>query len=223
MRGAVLENEFAKRLPFWDKLSESEKEFVNTYSNVVEYEKGRIIHSDNDNCLGMIMMLEGEIRTYILSPEGREITLFRLYKNDCCVMSASCVIKEINFSSQMVAEKDCKILVISSGIFSRLAEKNIYVKCYMYEVLANKFSSVMITMQQILFKGFDKRLAEFLVAETDRTGTNVIKMTHQQIAQHTNSAREVVARMLKKFNDEGIVEVNRGVIKIIDKDKLENI
>ena len=223
MRGAVLENEFAKRLPFWDKLSESEKEFVNTYSNVVEYEKGRIIHSDNDNCLGMIMMLEGEIRTYILSPEGREITLFRLYKNDCCVMSASCVIKEINFSSQMVAEKDCKILVISSGIFSRLAEKNIYVKCYLYEVLANKFSSVMITMQQILFKGFDKRLAEFLVAETDRTGTNVIKMTHQQIAQHTNSAREVVARMLKKFNDEGIVEVNRGVIKIIDKDKLENI
>lgn len=223
MRGAVLENEFAKRLPFWDKLSESEKEFVNTYSNVVEYEKGRIIHSDDDNCLGMIMMLEGEIRTYILSPEGREITLFRLYKNDCCVMSASCVIKEINFSSQMVAEKDCKILVISSGIFSRLAEKNIYVKCYMYEVLANKFSSVMITMQQILFKGFDKRLAEFLVAETERTGTNVIKMTHQQIAQHTNSAREVVARMLKKFNDEGIVEVHRGVIKIIDKDKLENI
>lgn len=223
MRGAVLENEFAKRFPFWDKLSESEKEFVNTYSNVVEYEKGRIIHSDDDNCLGMIMMLEGEIRTYILSPEGREITLFRLYKNDCCVMSASCVIKEINFSSQMVAEKDCKILVISSGIFSRLAEKNIYVKCYMYEVLANKFSSVMITMQQILFKGFDKRLAEFLVAETDRTGTNVIKMTHQQIAQHTNSAREVVARMLKKFNDEGIVEVHRGVIKIIDKDKLENI
>lgn len=218
-----MENKFAKKLPFWDRLTDSEKEFISSYSTVIEYEKGRIIHSDDDNCLGMIMMLEGEIRTYVLSPEGREITLFRLYKNDCCVMSASCVIKELNFSSQMIAEKDCKILVISSGIFSRLAEKNIYVKCYMYEVLANKFSSVMITMQQILFKGFDKRLAEFLISETERTGSNTVKMTHQQIAQHTNSAREVVARMLKRFNDEGIVEIRRGVITVIDKEKLEDI
>lgn len=218
-----MENEFAKKLPFWDKLTESEKEFVNTYSTVVEYEKGRIIHSDDDNCLGMIMMLEGEIRTYVLSPEGREITLFRLYKDDCCVMSASCVIKELDFSSQMTAESNCKILVINSGIFSRLAEKNIYVKCYMYEVLANKLSSVMMTMQQILFKGFDKRLAEFLIEECERTGSSTVKMTHQQIAQHTNSAREVVARMLKRFCQEGIVELHRGAIKIIDKKALENM
>lgn len=218
-----MENEFAKKLPFWDKLTESEKEFVCTYSTVVEYEKGRIIHSDDDNCLGMIMMLEGEIRTYVLSPEGREITLFRLYKDDCCVMSASCVIKELDFSSQMTAESNCKILVINSGIFSRLAEKNIYVKCYMYEVLANKLSSVMMTMQQILFKGFDKRLAEFLIEECERTGSSTVKMTHQQIAQHTNSAREVVARMLKRFCQEGIVELHRGAIKIIDKEALENM
>lgn len=218
-----MENEFAKKLPFWDKLTESEKEFICTYSTVVEYEKGRIIHSDDDNCLGMIMMLEGEIRTYVLSPEGREITLFRLYKDDCCVMSASCVIKELDFSSQMTAESNCKILVINSGIFSRLAEKNIYVKCYMYEVLASKLSSVMMTMQQILFKGFDKRLAEFLIEECERTGSTTVKMTHQQIAQHTNSAREVVARMLKRFSHKGIVELHRGAIKIIDKKALENM
>lgn len=218
-----MEKDLVQLLPFWDKLTNSEKEFVISYSTVTEYEKGRIIHSDDDKCLGMILILSGEIRTYVLSPEGREITLFRLYEKNSCVLSASCVIKEVNFSSQMIAEKDTKILVINAGAFSRLAEKNIYVKCYMYETLANKFSNVMMTMQQILFKGFDRRLADFLLSEIERTNSNTIKMTHQQIAQHTNSAREVVARKLKRFENDRIVELHRGAIIVKDKNALENI
>lgn len=215
-----IDNNIYEKLPFWQNLTDNEKNIVRTYSVIQKYEKGKIIHSDNEKCLGMFLLISGEIRTYVISPEGREITLFKLHNNDCCVMSASCVISQLTFSSQMIAQNDCEILLISANIFSKLVQNNIYVKCYMYEVLTERFSSVMQTMQEILFMGFDQRLANFLISETDRTGTNEIKMTHEQIAQHINSAREVVARMLKRFSNDGIVELKRGTIIIKDKNKL---
>lgn len=216
-------NIYLKILPFWEHLSSDEKNLINESSIITEYGKGKIIHSDDDKCLGMIYIISGEIRTYLLSEGGREITLFRLHDNDSCVLSASCIINEITFPSQMKAEKDCKVLTISSSIFSKIANQNIYLKCYMYELLTKRFSSVVKTMEQILFMGFDKRLATFLLSETKRTGSNEINMTHEQIAQHINSAREVVARMLKRFESDGIVELKRGSIKIIDIEKIKAI
>lgn len=216
-------NIYFKNFPFWEHLSNDEKNLINESSTITEYEKGRIIHSDQDKCLGMIYIISGEIRTYLLSEGGREITLFRLYDNDSCVLSASCIINEITFPSQMKAEKDCKVMIISSSIFSKIAHQNIYLKCYMYELLTKRFSSVVKTMEQLLFMGFDKRLATFLVSESKRTGSSEIHMTHEQIAQHINSAREVVARMLKRFELEGIVTLKRGTIKIINIDKIKKI
>lgn len=212
--------EYLEKIPFWNYLSEKEKNLVIEQSAITEYEKGRIIYSDKDKCLGIIYLLSGEIRTYILSESGREITLFRLYNDDTCVLSASCVINEITFPTQMKAEKNCKIIIISSSVFSSLAANNIYVKSYMYETLTKRFSSVVKTMEQMLFSGFDSRLASFLVSEIERTGKKEIKMTHEQVAQHINSAREVVARTLKKFEKDGIVSLKRGTILITDTDKL---
>ena len=212
-----------KNLPFFEHLSDDEKKQADSYSSVREYKKGSLIHSGGSECLGMIMLISGEIRTYILSEEGREITLFRLYPKDTWVLSASCVISQITFDTHMTAEADCSVLVLSSGFFSALCEKNIYARCYMYELLTERFSSVMWTMQQILFKGFDRRLAAFLISEYERTGLKQIKMTHEQIAQHTSSAREVVARMLKRFAADGLVEVKRGLITLKDTDALKRM
>lgn len=214
---------YFKNLPFWEHLSSDEKKLIIENSTITEYEKGRIIHSDEDKCLGMIYIISGEIRTYLLSEGGREITLFKLYDNDSCALSASCIISEITFPSQMKAEKDCKVLIISSSIFSKIANQNIYLKCYMYELLTKRFSSVVKTMEQLLFLRFDKRLATFLLSECKRTGSREIHMTHEQIAQHINSAREVVARMLKRFELNGLVELKRGSIKIIDIEKIKTI
>lgn len=210
-------------LPFWKNLSKYEKDLVISQSVIVEYEKGKIIHSNEDKCLGMIYLVSGEIRTYILSDSGREITLFRLHNDDCCVLSASCVINEITFQSQMKAEKNCKVIILSSAVFSKLSNNNIYVRCYMYETLANRFSSVVKAMEQMLFINFDARLATFLMSETERTKKNEIKMTHEQVAMYINSAREVVARTLKKFEKDSIVELKRGTIIIRDLKKLSDI
>jgi CRP/FNR family transcriptional regulator len=93
----------------------------------------------------------------------------------------------------------------------------------MYELIIERFSEVMWAMQQILFMGFDKRLAVFLYDEYSRTGFNEIKMTHEQIAKMTGSAREVVSRMLKRFADDGLVEFRRGIIILKDISRLKKI
>ena len=210
-------------LPFWSSMSEDEKERVRQRAFVNNYGKGTIINNSNNECLGMLLVLSGEIRTYLLSEEGREVTLFRLYSGDLCVLSASCVISQINFETQMIARQDTEVLIIPVDVIAALREKNIHVRCFLYELATKRFSDVMWAMQQILFKGLDRRLAGFLLVEAERTDSNVIRMTHEQIAQHISSAREAVARMFKHFAEDGLVDIKRGAITLLDIDGLRNL
>ncbi len=210
-------------LPFWSSLSDDEKERVRQRSFIRSYGKGTIINNCNNECLGMFLVLSGEIRTYLLSDEGREVTLFRLYNDDICVLSASCIISQITFETQMIAQQDTELLILPVDVIASLSEKNIYVRCFLYELATKRFSDVMWAMQQILFKGLDRRLAGFLLAEAERTNSNVIHMTHEQIAQHISSAREAVARMFKHFSEEGLVDIKRGAITLLDVDGLKDL
>lgn len=207
---------YLEKLDFWEKLSEKEKDTVRNNCVMREYKKGQIIHGGERECLGMITVISGETRTCIISEEGREVTLFRLYEGDSCVLSASCVIDEITFETLVIAQQDTKLLIITAGAFASVTQSNIYARCYMYELITQRFSAVMWTMQMILFKGYDRRLASFLISEYEKSGSRTISMTHEEIAQHTNSAREVVARMLKRFVTEGLVEIKRGSVTLVD-------
>ena len=211
---------YLSTLPFWDKLSEDEKQYTFEGTFIRRYEKGSRIHSSETECIGMSMVLHGEIRLSVISEEGREITLFRLHDGDVCMLSASCVISEITFDTHIQAQTDCEMLIIAPYTFKRLTDSNIYARCFMFELAAKRFSTVMWTMQQIIFRGFDRRLASFLIGEYERTKSKYIQMTHEQIALYTSSAREVVARMIKRFADEGLVESGRGTLKLTDIDGL---
>ena len=211
------------RLPFWQLLTEQERDTVQQSAMVRRYEKGALIHDGGSECLGLLLVLSGEIRTYLLSDEGREVTLFRLYPGELCVLSASCVISQITFDTQMTAQQETEVLIIPAGLVAALTEQNLSVRCFLYELATQRFSDVMWAMQQILFKGLDRRLAEFLLSEAARTGSDTICMTHEQLAQHISSAREAVARMLKTFSEEGLVELKRGVITLRDKDGLRQM
>ena len=190
-----------ERLPFWKLLTDSEKELVQQNAVIRRYKKGTRVYSSERECLGMLFVMQGEMRTYLLSEEGREVTLFRIYPNDLCVLSASCVISQISFDTQMSAQKDTEALIIPPNIVLLLKEKNLSVRCFLYELATKRFSDVMWAMQQILFKRLDQRLALFLMQESQRLGTDTIHMTHEQIAQQISSAREAVARMLKQFSE----------------------
>lgn len=209
-----------ERLPYWGSLTPPERELVRQHAALREYSRGDTIHGAGTHCLGQVMVISGHTRTYMLSEDGREVTLFRLGEGDCCVLSASCVISEITFDTFMSAETDCTLLVVSAGVFAQLADENIYVRCFMFEQATHRFSDVMWAMQNLLFRRFDQRLASFLLEQSGRTGSDEIRMTQEQVAQNTSSAREVVARMLKRFAADGLLEVRRGTILLLDKDRL---
>ena len=209
-----------ERLPFWPSLSERERDMVRRSAVLRRYEKGALIHDGGNECLGMLLLLSGEIRTYLLSDEGREVTLYRLYAGDVCVLSASCVISQITFDTQISAQQETEVLIIPASIVAALREEDLSLRCLLYELATQRFSDVMWAMQQILFKSLDRRLATFLLAEAERTGSSTIRMTHEQIAQHISSAREAVARMLKSFSEDGLVALRRGEIVLRDVDGL---
>jgi CRP/FNR family transcriptional regulator len=150
------------------------------------------------------MVKTGSIRIYMTSEDGREITLYRLYEGDTCLLSASCALSQITFDVSIDAVTDCEIMQIDAATFSRVFEENIYVENFAYKIITERFSDVMWAMQQILFMSFDKRLAIFLIDESSKTGSDEIKMTHEQISRLMGSAREVVSRMLKYFSSEGM-------------------
>lgn len=212
-----------EQIPFWTELTEEEKQLIQRNAFLRRYEKGAFVYGGADECLGMLLLLKGRLRTSLLSDEGREVTLFNLHPGEICVLSASCIISEITFDTGMTAEKVSDILVIPSGTIDCLQSRNIHVKCFLYELAIGRFSDVMWSMQQIMFKRLDQRLARFLVEEYERTGVKNIYITHDQIAVHISSAREAVARMLKRFAEAGLVELKRGEIKLENIDEIKKL
>lgn len=214
---------FATHFPFWEHLSEQEQESLCQNTSNSSFKKGEHIHSGDTDCNGVMILKSGHLRVFLLSDEGREITLYRMYPGDMCTLSAACVLNNIEFDVFIDAEEDSELLIINSKHFDTLLNSNIYVENFTYKLLTKRFSDVMWSMQQILFTSFDKRLARFLLDECKTVNSNKIKITHEQIAKYMGSAREVVSRMLKYFENEGFVELSRGGIKVTNEQALENL
>ena len=222
MPSSMLEPVFEKSFPFWNDISREEKDFICNNSVALTYRKGTNIHNSNE-CSGVFFIRSGCLRVYIMSEEGKEITLFRLYEGDMCMLSASCVLKTVTFDVFIDAEENSECYIIGGSAFAAVADRNPEIKIFSLETAVSRFSDVMWVMQQILFMSMDKRLAIFLLDEMARTQSDVIELTHEQIARYMGSAREVVSRMLKYFSGEGIILASRKGIKIIDKARLKEL
>lgn len=212
-----------KKLSYWDSLSEEEKAVLMRGTTGRSYQKNEYIHGFSDACLGMVYVCSGSIRVYTTSEEGREVTLFHISEGECCIMSASCVITGISLDVQLLAEEETEIMAVHSGTVQKLMDSNIYVKCFAYELAVKRFSSVVWVMQEILFARFDVRMARFLLSVYEKTGKLNIQMTQEAIAIEVNSAREVVARMLKQFASDNLIELKRGAIVLKNIDGLKKI
>ncbi len=223
MNDITCEKYFSTCFPFWDKLTDAQKALLCRHTSDAVYKKGQNIHGKGGECTGAILVKRGLLRTYLLSEEGREITLYRLGPGDICMLSASCVLSNITFDVFVDAEEDSETLLINPSTFSTLSDQNIYVENFALNIASARFSDVMWAMQQILFMSFDKRLAVFLIDEVSRTGGDTVNLTQEQIAKYMGSAREVVSRMLKYFSSENLVEVHRGGIKLLNKTKLRDL
>ena len=215
--------EFQSYFPIWDKLNKAEQDRITDNLITRRVTKGTLIHNGSMECTGLLLIKTGQLRAYILSDEGREITIYRLFDRDICLFSASCIMRSIQFDITIEAEKDTDLWIIPAELYQSIMKESAPVANYTNELMATRFSDVMWLIEQIMWKSLDKRLAAFLLEEISIEGTEKLKITHETIANHLGSHREVMTRMLKYFQNEGMVKLSRGMIEITDSEKLESL
>ena len=215
--------DFAKFFPIWDKLTPSQQERLQSVALFQKVKSGTVLHDGSPDCLGLLLVRSGQLRAYLLSDEGREITICRFFEMDICLFSASCVMPNMQFDIFIEAEKDSEIWIVPACLYQNLMDESIAVSNYSHNLITNHFSEVMWLMEQIMWKSFDKRLAKFLLEETVLEGTSSLKITHEKIANHMGTAREVVTRMLRYFQSEGMVKLTRGTVDIVSPKQLRKL
>ncbi len=212
--------EFESYFPIWNKLNATQQEKIRSNITLRQVKKGTVLHNGSIDCTGLFLIQTGQLRAYILSDEGREITVYRLFDRDMCLFSASCMMRSIAFDIIIEAQKDTSLWIIPVDVYKSLMEESATVANYTNEVMAARFSDVMWLIEQVMWKSLDKRLAAFLLEEAAIEETNQLKTTHENIANHLGSHREAITRMLKYFQQEGMVNLSRGTVEITDEKKL---
>mgnify|MGYP005782209499 FL=1 len=212
---------FQEAFPVWNKLHSGQQDLILSNLRFQTVKKGTMLHNGDAECTGLLLVKSGQLRAYILSDEGREITLYRLFDRDLCLFSASCIMRSIQFEVSIEAEKDTDLWVIPAAVYQRIMEESAPVSNYTNELMASRFSEVMWLMEQVMWKSLDKRVADFLLEEAAIEGTSELKLTHEIIANHLGTHREVITRMLRYFQSEGMVKLSRGAVAILDGRKLE--
>ena len=207
----------AQYFPVFSQLTPQQQQMVLDYTAIRTVTAGTVVHNGAVECTGFLLVRSGQLRAYTLSEEGREVTIYRLFDHDCCLFSAACIMSSLQFEVIIETEKDSEIFIIPPSVYQKLMNESLPVSKYTNDLMASRFSEVMWLMEQIMWKSFDKRLAAFLVEESGIEGTTLLKVTHEKIANHMGTAREVVTRMLRYFQGEGLVKLSRGTIEITDE------
>ena len=209
--------------PMWDELGERERKELSSAAARRSAPAGALRHGGGSDCTGLLLVESGRLRAYMLSGEGREITIYRLFEGDICLLSASCAISGLQIEVMVQAEADSEFLVIPAEVYRRAVASSAPLANYMNEIMANRFSEVMWLMEQVMWKSMDRRLAGFLLEESALEESDELRVTHEKIASHLGTAREVVTRMLRYFQSEGMVTLSRGAVELTDKTRLAQL
>ena len=207
--------------PVWAQLTPQQQKILTQSAIRRSIPKGTTLHSGSTECTGLLLVCSGQLRAFILSDEGREITLYRLFEQDICLFSASCMLRSMQFEIMIAAEKDTELFVIPADVYQSVARESAPAANFTTEIMAGRFSEVMWLMEQIMWKSFDRRLARFLLDESALEESTVLHLTHETIANHLGTAREVVTRMLRYFQSEGLVRLSRGAVELSNHSGLE--
>lgn len=214
---------FQHYFPIWDQLTGEEQALL--LGTVVKrtVPKGTVLHDGSADCIGLLLIESGQLRTFILSDEGKEVTIYRLFERDICLFSASCMMPNVQFDFIIETEKDSTFWIIPPQVYKTLTCESAPMANYINQLMASRFSEVIWFIEQIMWRSFDKRLATFLLEESLLDENDTLKITHDKIAAHLGTAREVVTRMLCYFQAENMVTLTRGSVHLMDKKKLRQL
>lgn len=214
---------FENCFPIWSKLTSSERAIFKHSAIHHKLSSGTLTFSASSDCLGLILVGSGRLRIFISSEEGKELTLFRLFPQDICLLSAACIIKDMELNISIEAEKPSEIWIMPSNICKKIMSESIVFSSYLNQLMFSQIAKILQLFQTVMWESLDKRLAVFLLEERQIEKNDTLKITHEKIANHMGTAREVVTRTLKAFQSEKIVQLSRGYITLTDIDRLSEL
>ena len=218
------DSEFLKNhLPFINNLNKNDINILTDACSESELAPGEIIMNSEKKCMGLVLVKSGQLRAYIETEDGREITLYRLLSGDICILTASCVLKNITFEVTLEAEKSSEAIFIPAAVWETLAQKNNVVKEFSMSLVNERFSEVMWVMEQMVSKSMGQRVAAFLLEQYALENSESLSITHETIAKNLGTAREVVSRILKYLENDGLLTLSRCQIRLTDLKRLREM
>ncbi|MGB0864972.1 MAG: Crp/Fnr family transcriptional regulator [Granulosicoccaceae bacterium] len=173
---------------------------------------GTTVCTEGDSCQALALVLEGSVRVYKGSENGREITLYRVESSSSCILTASCILRATEFPATAVTETDVEALFLEAGQVRYMANHNQHWRNYLFELVSDRLASVICLVEEVTFQRMDKRLISLMESKHEN-GT--VTATHQQMADELGTHREVVSRLLKDMQSAGEIEVSRGKVKLL--------
>lgn len=211
--------ELAEQVHFINQTDDPINRYFFEQASLAKLPKGQHVCREGSDCGHLAILLEGTARVYKLGENGKEITLYRVGPGESCILTASCILSDIPFPAFAICETDVEAALIPAGDVRRwLAESSAW-QDYIFGLVATRLSNIINVVEDVVFRRMDKRIASHLCTRMDLTN-HALLVTHQEIASELGTSREVVSRILKEFEQEGLIKVTRGSIELLDLQKL---
>lgn len=173
-----------------------------------------------DNCANYLLVVEGSIKVLARSESGREIVLYRVQRGGSCVLTTSCLLSHSHYPAEGVTETPVKALAIPAEIFHQGLAESAEFRQFVFDAYGQRLAEIIALVEEISFGQINQRLARYLLQHASE---NTLMITHQSLATELGSAREVISRQLKDFEQRGWIEQQRGQIKLRDPAGLQAI
>lgn len=184
-------------------------------ARVVELPAGLVVFQPGQSCPGLPLLLQGQIKVSQTSSNGRQLVLYRVRPGETCVVSTGCLLESSTYAAQGEVERPTRAVALPPTQFRRLLDEHAPFRALVFGQFSRRLQTLMAVVDDVAFHRLDERLAGWLSAHAPR-----VAMTHQAIADEFGSAREVVTRVLRQFAEEGLVEVSREGIVVLDASRL---
>jgi len=209
------ETDICTYFPVVNQCTEPQRTHITQSSDFKFFKAQEAIFHNSKACSGLIAVVSGQLRAFIESSEGKQVSLYHLFPYDVCIMTASCLLRNVSFDIQLVAQTDTLVLLIPTQTIEQINAESAIFKSFTLDIMTQRFSDVMWVIEQMVFSSMSARIATYLVESSLQHNHAALSITHEQIAQELGSAREVITRILKYFQTEGWISMQRSKIKVI--------
>lgn len=218
-----VERSLIRSFPFLKELPEEERQTLLESLSEVRHEGGKVLVEDGTVCENFYFVLEGTIRVYKLTAEGRELTLYRIGKGEACLLTLGCIMGDVSFNAVAQVERRTRLLSMPSYLFRDMIRKSPTFQHFIFRKTLTALTEVMALTEEVTFHSVNTRVADQLLKRRSRQDSPTIAVTHEALAAELGTAREVVSRMLKEFEKKGWVKLQRGRITLLDEGSLQEL